>query len=183
MTKDQVKVRTDSVDRSGSCDGSTDGCEHPVFDANVSVCRLEDIGRFTADVTINCAVCGVSMRFIGLPAGLDLNGASVSVCGTEGRFAIAPKGEVVSELEGTPVGFTVRKHEGVDEKSESENSAVLECTARTQAEQLATSPLRESIDPMSKKPTAEADACQEIIDTLYERHAGGWWERRKRDSR
>lgn len=104
--------KPDSVDRSGSCDGSTDGCDHPGFNASVEVSRLEDIGRFTADVKIECAVCGVPMRFIGLPTGLDLNGASVSVDGTEGRFAIAPKGEVVSELEGTPVGFTVRKREG-----------------------------------------------------------------------
>lgn len=91
---------------------STDDCNHHSFSANVEVTRLEDIGRFTADVKINCAVCGVAMRFIGLPAGLDLNGASVSVDGTEGRFAIAPKGEVVSELEGTVSGFTVRKREG-----------------------------------------------------------------------
>ena len=85
-------------------------CKHPNFNASVEVNRLEDISRFVADVKISCAECGVLMRFIGLPAGLDLNGASVSVDGTEGRFAIAPKGEVVSELEGTPIGFTVRKY-------------------------------------------------------------------------
>ena len=84
-------------------------CEHRSFSASVEVNRLEDVVRFVADVKISCAECGIPMRFIGLPAGLDLNGASVSVDGTEGRFAIAPQGEVVSELEGTPTGFTFRK--------------------------------------------------------------------------
>ena len=86
-------------------------CRHENFGASVEVNRLEDVGRFMADVRITCADCGVAMRFIGLPTGVDLNGASVSLDGTEGRFAIAPKGEVVSELEGTPIGFTFRKTE------------------------------------------------------------------------
>lgn len=86
-------------------------CSHLNFSASVDVSRLEDVGRFTADVRIRCDDCGCPMRFIGLPAGVDLNGAAVSVDGTEARLAIAPKGEVVSELEGTPVGFTVRKRD------------------------------------------------------------------------
>ena len=87
-------------------------CKHEAFECNVAVASMEDIGRFQADVTIRCQQCGTPFRFIGLPTGLDLNGASVSVDGTEGRFAIAPKGEVMSELEGTPIGFTVRKIDG-----------------------------------------------------------------------
>jgi hypothetical protein len=84
-------------------------CEHTEFAAEVDVTRLIDSGRLTADVRIKCAVCGLPMRFIGLPAGLDLNGAATSADGTEGRFAIAPKGEVISILEGAPMGFTVRR--------------------------------------------------------------------------
>lgn len=50
------------------------------------------------------------MRFLGLPAGLDLEGAAVSADATEARLAIAPKGEVVTAIEGgTPVGFSVRR--------------------------------------------------------------------------
>ena len=82
-------------------------CPHMNLSAAVDVARLED--RFSADVRIQCIDCGVPFRFIGLPAGVDLNGAATSVDGTEARLAIAPKGEVVSELEGTPIGFTVRK--------------------------------------------------------------------------
>jgi hypothetical protein len=84
-------------------------CKHEVFYCECDVARLEDIGRHTLEVRVKCEQCGTPFRFIGLPAGLDLNGASVSVDATEGRFAIAPKGEVLSELEGGVVGFSVRK--------------------------------------------------------------------------
>jgi len=84
-------------------------CEHPDFVANVAVNRLTDIGRFQADVRINCAKCGVAMRFIGLPGGVDLNGAAVSADATEAHLAIAPKGEVIPPLApDSPVGFSVR---------------------------------------------------------------------------
>lgn len=83
-------------------------CKHENFFADVTVNRLADSGRFNADVRIKCVECGTPFRFIGLPIGLDLNGSSVSVDGTEGRFAIAPKGEVVTPLEGLG-GFTVRR--------------------------------------------------------------------------
>lgn len=89
-------------------------CEHKNFACNVDVGRIEDkpggkIIRFTADVRIACADCNIPMRFIGLPYGIDLNGAAVSVDGTEGRFAIAPKGEVVTMLDEGVTGFTARR--------------------------------------------------------------------------
>lgn len=90
-------------------------CSHEQFDVSVMVNRVckdksdTSVIRFNADVKIKCHQCGVDFRFIGLPAGLDLNGAAVSIDGTEARLAIAPKGEVIAEIEGGPVGFTVRK--------------------------------------------------------------------------
>jgi hypothetical protein len=84
-------------------------CDHRNFDAKVSVNRLEDAGRFTADVEINCAECGVPFKFIGLPIGLDMEGATVSFDGKEARLAIAPVGEVVPEFVGRCTGFSVRK--------------------------------------------------------------------------
>lgn len=86
-------------------------CKHENFRANVAVNRLEDSGRFMADVKIECAQCGLPMRFIGLPGGLDLNGAAVSIDATEGRFAIAPKGEVIPpmDLGCQPAGFSTRR--------------------------------------------------------------------------
>jgi hypothetical protein len=88
-------------------------CKHKNIETTTDISYLEDANRFTADIRIRCADCGTPFRFIGLPAGLDLNGAAVSADGTEGRFAIAPKSEVLSMIEGAPVGFTVRKHNGM----------------------------------------------------------------------
>ena len=87
---------------------TTSECPHEIFEASVNVNRLEDVGRFCADITVHCTQCQTPFRFIGLPIGLDLNGASVSVDGTEAHMAIAPKGEVLTPLDG-PTGFTVRR--------------------------------------------------------------------------
>ena len=84
-------------------------CEHEDFEASVDVTRLTDTKRFAADVRIRCRQCGLPFRFIGLPCGSDLNGAAVSVDGTEARLAVAPKGEVLTPLDGAPMGFTVRR--------------------------------------------------------------------------
>jgi hypothetical protein len=95
-------------------------CEHPNFIASVDVGRIESTTggpmRFSADVKINCTECGVPFRFIGLPAGMDLNGAATSVDATEARLTIAPKGQVWTALEGAPSGFSVRASDvlGID---------------------------------------------------------------------
>ena len=87
-------------------------CQHEEFISTVTVNRLDDIGRFSADVNIKCNQCGLPFRFIGLPAGVDLNGAAVNGDATEARLAIAPKGEVIPPIEGgQPVGFSVRRKE------------------------------------------------------------------------
>lgn len=86
-------------------------CPHNDFSLSAVVTRIEEKGRFQADIRIRCTDCGLPFRFIGLPAGLDLNGAATSVDATEARLAIAPRGEVVSALEGCPVGFSIRKVE------------------------------------------------------------------------
>ena len=88
-------------------------CEHESFDADVQVARMPSveggpINRYSASIRIKCVQCGTPFRFIGLPCGIDLNGAAVSIGGTEGRFAIAPKGEVITPLEGV-TGFTARR--------------------------------------------------------------------------
>lgn len=95
-------------------------CPHLHFRANVIVNRLEEYAdesrrgelstveahnRFCADVTIKCDDCATPFRFIGLPAGLDLNGACTNPDATEGRFAIGPKDEVRLLVQ----GFSVRR--------------------------------------------------------------------------
>lgn len=85
-------------------------CKHEDFAAEVDVQRLEDVGRFAADVRIKCAQCGEPFRFLGLPCGIDLNGASVDPTGTEAHLAIGTAETVANILDGNcPVGFTVRK--------------------------------------------------------------------------
>jgi hypothetical protein len=89
-------------------------CKHESFTASVQVHRITNaagdvVERFQANVTIACDQCQTPFRFIGLPAGLDMNGAAVSVDGSEARLCIAPKGEVLSAMEGGPQGFTVKR--------------------------------------------------------------------------
>ena len=82
-------------------------CEHKDFEANVVVNRLEDSGRFMADVTIRCKDCGTPFQFVGLPVGLNLDGATVSLDATEARLAIVPRGEAPTVLGNFPRGFKV----------------------------------------------------------------------------
>jgi hypothetical protein len=83
-------------------------CEHFNFDASVEVNRLEDVGKFQAGIRIVCRDCGQPFRFLGLPMGVDLAGATTNGDATEARMAIAPKDESCSGLEG-PAGFAIRK--------------------------------------------------------------------------
>lgn len=85
-------------------------CKHEDFDATVDVFRLTDSGRFNAEIRIRCKQCGEKFRFLGLPAGVDLDGAAVSPDGTEMRVAIGTADTVANIIDGVcPVGFTVRR--------------------------------------------------------------------------
>lgn len=85
-------------------------CPHLEFSANVSVARLSESGRFCADIKIECSHCKEPFRFLGLPCGLDLNGAAVSPDGTEMRVAIGTNETIANIFNGNcPVGFTVRR--------------------------------------------------------------------------
>lgn len=67
-------------------------CKHMEFAAHVQVARLEDSGRFSAEITIHCAECRTPFQFLGLLPGVKMNGATVSIDGLEARMAIAPQG-------------------------------------------------------------------------------------------
>jgi hypothetical protein len=85
-------------------------CKHEQFEAKVDVNRLSDSGRFCADIKIKCLQCGEYFRFLGLPCGIDLDGAAVSADGTEMRVAIGTNETVANIIDGKcPVGFTVRR--------------------------------------------------------------------------
>jgi len=68
-----------------------ESCRHEKFAAHVEVLRYEDEEGFMADIQIHCEQCRVAFCFLGLPKGLDLNGAAVSVGGETARLAIVPK--------------------------------------------------------------------------------------------
>lgn len=99
---------------------TTANCEHTDFVATVTVNRLADSGRFTADIRIDCKECGLPFRFLGLPLGLDLDGAAMSVDALEARLAIAPGDGLLPPLRGGLRGFSIRASEppGTDEGEE-----------------------------------------------------------------
>lgn len=68
-------------------------CAHENFLAKVTVVRLQDSGRFSADVAIKCAECGEQFRFLGLQAGVSHEQPMVSIDGLELRAPIEPEGE------------------------------------------------------------------------------------------
>ncbi|MET4895753.1 hypothetical protein RN629_01105 [Sphingomonadaceae bacterium jetA1] len=84
-------------------------CEHENFYAAVDVARLTDcdgrVSSFNADVKIRCADCGRQFQFLGLPAGVNLAGATTSIDGLEARMAICPQGEKRSVLDNIGLQF------------------------------------------------------------------------------
>lgn len=66
-------------------------CTHPNFFANVKVCRLEDSGKFIAEVRIHCTDCNEPFRFVGVTAGLRFDAPTVSIDGLELHAPIEPE--------------------------------------------------------------------------------------------
>lgn len=79
--------------------------EHHNFESHVAINRLEDTGQFAADVHIRCADCNLPFQFLGLPTGLNSEGAAVSVDATEARLAIAPYDDANTILGKLPKGL------------------------------------------------------------------------------
>ena len=77
-------------------------CQHnKEFESFVNVNIIEDTGVWMAELRIMCAECGMPMRFLGLPHGLNLNGAAVTMDGLEARLAITDKsGFILLQLNG-----------------------------------------------------------------------------------
>lgn len=69
------------------------------FAAEVNVGRLTGsdepdapVRSYLAEIKVSCAECGLPFEFLGLEAGMDTEGAKVSIDGLEARLAITPKG-------------------------------------------------------------------------------------------
>ncbi|MBB3453904.1 hypothetical protein FHT86_002160 [Rhizobium sp. BK313] len=52
-----------------------------------------------AEINVECADCKEPFQFIGLPPGLNLNGATVSINGLQANMAIGPNSQIMSPLQ------------------------------------------------------------------------------------
>lgn len=77
-------------------------CAHMNFSAMVKVARLEDTGRFYADVTVACAECALPFHFITPDYGLRNDRPAASPDATELRCPIGPG---PAELPASPMRF------------------------------------------------------------------------------
>jgi len=68
----------------------TESCKHEEFGAKVTVQRLEDTGRFYADITVWCARCNLPFHFLTQILGLRLEEPAASADRTELRCPIMP---------------------------------------------------------------------------------------------
>ena len=84
-------------------------CEHHNFDATVKVARIEDKGRFMAEVQVKCADCGVPMQFMGLEPGLNFDGVTVSLDGLEMNVGIHPQGQRPNPMQRL-MGYRIEGH-------------------------------------------------------------------------
>jgi hypothetical protein len=66
-------------------------CTHPAFGAWCAVHRLEDTGRFLAELRVVCIRCREPFRFKGIPAGLAWEHPTASIDGLEANLPIEPE--------------------------------------------------------------------------------------------
>ena len=82
-------------------------CKHMNFDATVGVARMEDSGRFVAEVRIKCMECGVPFQFYGLQPGFNFDAPTATLDGLEANLPICPQGLKPTPLQGLQ-GYTIR---------------------------------------------------------------------------
>ena len=81
-------------------------CGHQNFSVKAQVNRLTDTKQFMAEFTVRCADCDKPFQFLGLPAGVNLQGAATDPEALEARLAICPKGQLPSPLDN--IAFAIR---------------------------------------------------------------------------
>lgn len=82
-------------------------CPHMNFDAKVSVARIEDIGRFVAEVRIHCIECKAPFQFLGVSPGFNYDAPTVTLDGLEANLPICPQGTQPTPLQGLQ-GYTIK---------------------------------------------------------------------------
>lgn len=86
-------------------------CAHSRFGCSVLVerGRRREAGEFPyflAQVRIECSDCGTPFTFLGLPAGVNLDGACTDHSGECAILGVAPRDEVISDM--LPAGRVIR---------------------------------------------------------------------------
>lgn len=84
-------------------------CLHRNFAAKVSVARIEDIGRFVAEVRIHCTECNTPFQFFGVAPGFNYDAPTVSIDGLEANLPICAQGTTPTPLQGLQ-GYTIKGH-------------------------------------------------------------------------
>jgi len=82
-------------------------CDHKEFEAAVKVARIEDIGRFVAEVRVICKECRTPFQFVGIAPGFNYEAPTVTVDGLEANLPITPQGLQPTPLQGLQ-GFTIK---------------------------------------------------------------------------
>lgn len=82
-------------------------CKHLKFDAVVRVARVEDIGRFIAEIRVKCIECGTPFQFQGIQPGMNYNGPTVSLDGLEANLPVFPDGQQPNPLQNL-MGYTIK---------------------------------------------------------------------------
>lgn len=85
-------------------------CPHLEFNVSVEVVRIENVGRFAADISIACKECRLPFEFYGLPLGCSLDMMMIGLNG-ELRAPIKPAGSTPGALRGVS-GFGIRVTDG-----------------------------------------------------------------------
>ena len=70
----------------------TENCPHEQFRADVNINRLEDTGRFIADLRVRCVQCDEPFRFLNVAAGLAWDRPMCSIDELELHAPIEPQG-------------------------------------------------------------------------------------------
>lgn len=74
-------------------------CKHLIFSAEVKVARIEDTGRFLAEVRIACKDCDTPFQFAGMQTGFNYNHPTVSLDGLHANLPIFANGQQPNPLQ------------------------------------------------------------------------------------
>lgn len=81
-------------------------CTHPNVDAHLNFVRLEDLGRYIAELQLRCTECRVRFRWVGFDIGMSTKEPMTNGDGFELRAPIEPDPHLTSLMAGDPeTGF------------------------------------------------------------------------------